>query len=110
MDLSAELAERIERVLRRLAENFEFENLPGNFERFYELEEETFVTGLKKAKRDLSLREQDDWEDYFVRNKEEILRLAHEKEETLRETNALICKLYGLSEKEKQLVAADYVG
>jgi hypothetical protein len=55
---------------------------------------------LKKQKIPLSLKQQDEWEEYFGEYKEQCRDLANQIESTDREIDRMVYGLYGLSEGE----------
>ncbi|MBK9044041.1 MAG: hypothetical protein IPN97_12845 [Saprospiraceae bacterium] len=88
----------------RLKNNFSGFNLTGKIEKFYEYNFNSFVSELKKQKINLSLREQDEWEDYFNSYKTEINALQAEIDATEKEIDKMVYELYGLSEEEIRIV------
>ena len=56
------------------------------------------------SKKKLSLKEQDEWEDYFNEYKKDILNPKNEIEKTDNEINQMIYKVYGLSKEEISIV------
>lgn len=52
----------------------------------------------------LSLKDQDEWEDYFASYKKEILELKSQIDNCDREIDEMVFDLYGLSEEERKVV------
>ena len=71
---------------------------------FYDYDFKSFVSELKKKKIDLSLTQQDEWEEYFNLYKSEINQIQIEIEKTDNEINQLVYKLYGLTDEEIRIV------
>lgn len=71
ISLSRELQEKRERFLRRLRENFSNIKINSALESFDDNDFAGFVAELKKQKIKLSLVQQDEWEEYFVKYKTE---------------------------------------
>jgi len=67
---------------------------------FYNFDFKTFVTELKKQKVTISLKQQDEWQDYFDSYKTEINQLQNEIQQTDNEIDQMVYKLYGLSSEE----------
>lgn len=98
------LQEKVNKFLKRLNSNFEIEKISKKLEKFYELDFSEFVKELKKKKITLSLKQQDEWEEYFEEYKKEILKLKTKIDECDREIDEMVFDLYGLSEEEKGVV------
>ena len=96
-----------QKFLKRLQSNFEIEKLSKKLENFYELDFKTFLKELKKKKVTLSLKEQDEWEEYFESYQKELLDLQTKIEKTDREIDQMVYALYGLSEEEIRIVEGE---
>ena len=92
------------RFINRVQSNFNIEKVTGNLETFYSFDIVAFFSELKKKKITLSLKEQDEWEEYFNENKQKILELQHQIDQTDREIDQLVYELYGLTEEEIKIV------
>jgi len=62
------------------------------------------VKELKKKKVVLSLKQQDEWEEYFEEYKKEILELKAKIDECDKEIDDMVFDLYGLNEDERRVV------
>jgi hypothetical protein len=60
------------------------------------------------SKEKLSVQEQDEWEDYFNRQKTELLRLESEIGRLDSQVNRMVYDLYALDETEKRLIEDTY--
>lgn len=98
------LQEKVNKFLNRLKTSFWILKLSWKLEKFYDLDFGSFVNELKKNKINLSLKDQDEWEDYFVSYKNEILELKNEIEKCDKEIDEMVFDLYGLSEEERKVV------
>lgn len=98
------LQEKTNKFLNRLKTSFWIEKLSWKLEKFYDLDFGSFVNELKKNKINLSLKDQDEWEDYFNSYKNEILELKNEIEKCDREIDEMVFDLYGLDEEERRVV------
>ena len=63
--LNSELQTKRQRFLNRLTDNFENLKITGALEKFDESDFKAFLSALKKQKIALSLKQQDEWEEYF---------------------------------------------
>lgn len=98
------LQEKTNKFLNRLKTSFWIEKLSWKLEKFYDLDFGSFVNELKKNKINLSLKDQDEWEDYFNSYKNEILELKNEIEKCDKEIDEMVFDLYELSEEERRVV------
>lgn len=98
------LQDKINKFLKRLNGSFEIEKLSKKLEAFYELEFADFVKELKKKKVVLSLKDQDEWEEYFDSYKKEVLELKEKIDSCDKEIDEMVFDLYGLSEEEREVV------
>lgn len=71
---------------------------------FYKYDFAVFCEELKKQKIKLSLRDQDEWEDYFNSYRQDCSQLVHEIDENDREIDRLVYQLYGLTDEEIAMV------
>lgn len=66
----------------------------------------TFTAELKKRfKRDLSLQERNDWDDYLASTQKIISTLNNQIAQAEREIDELVCELFGLTEEEVRLLS-----
>ena len=76
----------------------------GTLARFDELDFTQFVAELKKQKIALTLKQQDEWEEYFSDYKTECNSLSAKISETDKEIDRMVYGLYGLSEEEIEII------
>jgi len=97
--------QKISKFFNRIKKSFNLEKLNNKIHSFYELEFNDFVKEIEKlSKKKLSLKEQDEWEDYFNEYKKDLLSLKDKIEKTDSEINKMVYKLYGLSKDEIQII------
>jgi len=102
--INSELQTSRQRFLKRLSDNFSNLKITGTLERFEELEFKQFLVELQKQKHTLSLKQQDEWEEYFNEYKEKCCNLSAQIAETDREIDGMVYELYGLTEEEVRVV------
>ena len=85
-------------------DNLALTSISKRIEAFYELDFKDFISELKKLKINLSLADQSDWKDYFVKTKSEINQLKSEITNADTEIDRMVYELYGLTEEEIQIV------
>jgi hypothetical protein len=104
LSLNSELQNKRQRFLKRLSDNFAGIKITGKIETFDELDFAQFVSELKKQKIALSLKQQDEWEEYFNEYKTECRNFENQINATDKEIDGLVYGLYGLSEEEIKIV------
>ncbi len=117
--------EKVQKFLKRVQGTFQLEKLSKKLQAFYELSFEEFVRELWKMKTcpatsstatkqgvstpcwtkvKLSLKDQDEWEEYFDSYKVEVVELKTKIDTCDREIDEMVFDLYGLSDQERELV------
>jgi len=94
----------VSKFLKRVQENLSLDKLSKKLEAFYKYDFKTFVAELKKKKVNLSLVQQDEWEEYFESYQKELLELQAQIDTTDKEIDVMVYELYGLSEDEIRIV------
>ena len=94
----------LNRFLKRLTDNFNIDKINSGIQNFADNDFKTLLKELSKLKIQLSLSQQDEWEDYFNTYKSEINQLQSEIEKTVNEIDRMVYELYGLTDKEIRIV------
>jgi len=92
------------KFLKRIKDNFNLDKLSKKLEAFYETDFKIFLKELKKKKVTLTLKEQDEWEEYFEGYQKELLELQDQIDATDKEIDKMVYELYRLSEDEVAVV------
>ena len=90
--------------LSRITTNFPVDKLSNKLKEFYNHDFRTFLSELKKKKVKLSLKQQEEWEEYFNEYKKEINSLQETISQTDKEIDKMVYELYGLTEEEIKIV------
>ena len=104
LSLYQQLQEKRSRFLRRVSDNLGEIKITGVLSAFDELDFKGFVAELKKQKLTLSLSQQDEWEEYFTKCKNECQDLKSQIAATDAEIDSRVFDLYGLTPEERQIV------
>jgi hypothetical protein len=104
----AQLQKHVSKFLNRAKNNLGLTKISEKLESFYKLEFKDFMAELKKQKIKLSLRDQDEWEEYFNGYRQNCTRLLLEIEENNRKIDQLVYGLYGLTEEEIAVIERGY--
>ena len=102
--LNFELHNLIGKFLRRLKDNLGIEKFSKKLEKFYSHDFKGLLVELKKQKINLSLSDQDIWEEYFNEYKDGIIKIQADIFELDLKINQTVYDLYGLTEEEIQIV------
>ena len=100
LSLNSELQTKRQRFLKRLTDNFAGIKITGKIETFDELDFAQFLAELAKQKINLSLKQQDEWEEYFNEYKMECRNFVNQINATDKEIDGMVYGLYGLTEEE----------
>ena len=100
LSLNAQVQKKAAKFVARLRDNLGAAKITGALQEFYALTFGDFVKELGKQKIKLSLKAQDEWEEYFGEYKAEILALRADIAATEREIDAAGDALYGLDAAE----------
>ena len=104
IQLSSEFLETSQKFQRTLQRKFNLEELPGKLQNWYQLSYKEFITELAKKKVKLSLKEEAEWEAYFLEEAKQALAIKSEIDKTDQEIDHMVYALYGLSEEEIGIV------
>jgi len=104
LSLNKELQKSTSQFLNLLQSKFKIEKLSIKLQNWYELEFSNFLKELKKAKLSLSLTEEAQWMQYFNDEKQKALKLQKEIENTDKEIDKMVYKLYELTSEEIKIV------
>jgi hypothetical protein len=104
LSLNSDLQNKRQRFLKRLSDNFAGIKITGKIETFDELEFSQFVSELAKQKIALTLKQQDEWEEYFNEYKTECRNFVNQINATDKEIDALVYGLYGLTEEKIEVI------
>lgn len=104
LSLNQKLQESKQKFLRRLLSNLNITKLSKHLESFWELSFTDFLKELKKQKIELSLKQQDEWEEYFNEYQKDILNIQKQIHITDDEINHMVYQLYGLTDEEIKMI------
>jgi len=96
-----ELSQKFQRTIQR---KFNLDDLPGKLQNWYLLTYKEFIAELIKKKVKLSLKEEAEWEAYFLEEVKQALALKSEIAKTDKEIDRMVYQLYGLTEEEIGIV------
>lgn len=102
--LNSQLIKARSQFKRRLQTYFEGIKICGALEKFDDREFTDILKELKKQKITLTLKEQDEWEEYFDSYKQQCNDLSSQIAKTDREIDYMVYNLYGLTDAEIEIV------
>ena len=96
------------RFLSRIQSEFNLKKIPKILDNFYEMDSKLFIILIEKiSKQKCTLKEKDEWEDYFTQFKSQIESLSSDIENLENELNCLVYKLYNLNSNEIKIIEDD---
>ena len=104
LENNTQLQKKKTKFLNRVKDNFEIEKISKKLNAFYDFDFKTFISELKKQKVNLSLVQQDEWEEYFNAYKTEINQIQMEINKTDNEIDQMVYKLYELTNEEIETI------
>jgi len=108
LSLNESFYERKNMFFNRINKSFNLDKLNKKLDYFFELEFNDFINEIEKQiKNKIPLKEQDEWEDYFNECKKELLTLKAQIERTENEINRIVYDLYGITQKEIEIIEKD---
>jgi hypothetical protein len=103
--LNKDLQERKTAFLKRLEGNYNLQKSTKKLEKFYKLDENEFLKELQKVtKTNLSLNQQDELAKFFNKYKSKLTEIKSDIDKTDNELNQMVYKLYGLTEKDRNII------
>ncbi|MBK8947276.1 MAG: N-6 DNA methylase [Ignavibacteriae bacterium] len=102
--LNIQFQEAVNKFAHRIKDTFILEKISQNLQSFYDYDFRKFRTELKKQKVEISLKQQDEWEEYFNEYKTKINQLQEEITKTDNEIDVMVYKLYNLTYEEVKIV------
>jgi hypothetical protein len=101
MILNKELVNKTEKVKNRIKDNFEIIKLGVKLEEFYHFTFKDFLQQVnQRSGVKLSLKDQDEWEDYITQHTRDINELENQIKNIDRQIDGMVYNIYKLSESE----------
>ncbi|KAA6320951.1 Type IIS restriction enzyme Eco57I [termite gut metagenome] len=104
LSLNADLQTNRQRFIKRLFDNFTGIKITGAMEHFDELPFKQFLAELGKQKITLSLKQQDEWEEYFNEYQSVCSSFVSQIDTTDKEIDRKVYELYRLTEEEVGII------
>lgn len=106
LSLNEQLQDLTGKFLRTLQRKFEIEKLSKKLENWHELTYAEFIKELAKKKVKMSLSEEAEWEEYFLAEQAKAQQLMLQIENTDKEIDQMVYKLYDLTDDEIAIIEA----
>jgi len=104
LNLNKKFIDNKNRFIKRIEGNLKIGKISKRLDNFYKMDFKGFLNELSKHKILLNLNQQDEWEDYFNRYKDELTKLQQQIKQTDNEINQMVYKLYGLTKEEIDII------
>ncbi len=102
--LTTNLQTVVTKFQRAMQRKFDMETLPKKLQDWYLLSFSNFIKELRKKKIKLSLLQEAEWEEYFLLKSREAQTIKSEINQTDKQIDQMVYKLYGLTEEEIKIV------
>jgi len=102
--LNKEFYEKKSKFLKLIKHEYKIEKITKNMDKFYKSDFDDF---MKQLKVNLKINKKSELLDFFEKNKKELLKLKDEIDKTDNEINHMVYNLYGLTNKEINIVEAN---
>ena len=106
LSLNEQLQDLTGKFIRILQRKFEIEKLSKKLENWHELTYAEFIKELAKKKVKMSLSEEAEWEEYFLAEQAKAQQLMLQIENTDKEIDQMVYKLYDLTDDEIAIIEA----
>ena len=106
LSLNEQLQDLTGKFIRTLQRKFEIEKLSKKLENWYELTYAEFIKELAKKKVKMSLSDEAEWEEYFLAEQAKAQQLMLQIENTDKEIDQMVYKLYDLTDDEIAIIEA----
>jgi len=104
LSLNINFLDVLQKFQRTLYRKFALKNLTNKLHDWYLLSYAEFIKELGKTKTKLSLSEESDWEDYFLKECKIALEIKAKIDSTDKEIDRMVYELYGLTEDEIRII------
>lgn len=104
MGLSSDLHHHSEKLQRSIQREFHLDELPKKLQDWYGLSFAEFLKELEKKKVKITLAQKAEWENYFDTEASKVLEIKKQIDDTDKEIDAMVYKLYELSEEEITII------
>jgi Alw26I/Eco31I/Esp3I family type II restriction m6 adenine DNA methyltransferase len=104
LSLKEVLIKKVQKFINRLIINWVEIKMTIALHHFHELDFKGFLSELKKQKITLSLKQQDEWEEYFNEYKSDCNTISTQIAQTDKTIDNMVYELYGLTEEEIEVV------
>ncbi len=104
LSLNKELQGQSQKFQRTIQRKFELDELPKKLQDWYKLPYSEFIKELGKKKIKLSLSQETEWEDFFIKESKNVLEIKANIDITDKSIDKMVYELYGLSEEEIAIV------
>ncbi len=104
LDLNKEIDKQKSKFINRIISNYNLQKISKNLSEFDVLNFSEFTNELKKNKIKISLKQQDELEEYFNENKNNINSLINQSLSIENQIDKMVNEIYGLTEKEIELI------
>jgi len=104
LKLNRQFYEAKSKFIKLIQYKYNLDKISRKLDAFYNLDFKEFVNEIQDKNTIMTIEKEAELMDFFEKNKKEALELTNEISKTDREIDEMVYKLYGLTDKEKQLI------
>ena len=104
IDKNKQFYEAKNKFIKLIKYKFNLDKISRKLESFYNLNFKEFVNEIQNKNKVMSIEKEAELMEFFEKNKREVLDLVNEISKTEREIDNLVYKLYGITDKEKEVI------
>ena len=108
LSLNKQIQDLSQKFQRNIQREFSLEHLPTKLQNWYLLSYADFIKELDKKKIKLSLSQKAEWEEYFQTESKKALELKKQIDDTDKEIDIMVYKLYDLEYEEVKIIDTDF--
>ena len=105
LSLQGDFISKKQKFLNRIYSFFNSKKISRQLDNFYKINFDEFISEVKKIPNTkLSLKDEEEWEEYFEERKQELLALNNKIEKLDDEIDELVYNLYSITNNEKEII------
>ena len=97
------------KFLNRLQEHAYNVHISKKLEAYYEMNFSEFMQELENNKVKITLKQKDEWEDYFNDHSSLVLKLSKEIKKNIEQVNHMVFEVYGLTKDETKIIQSTLI-
>ncbi|GBE20618.1 type IIS restriction enzyme Eco57I [archaeon BMS3Abin17] len=104
IDKNKKFYEIKKKFIKLVKYKYNLDKISRKLDTFYKLNFKEFISEIQNKNKVMSIEKEAELMDFFEKNKKEVLELVNEVSKTEREIDEMVYKLYGITDKEKEII------